>query len=110
VLELTWIAHPRATFRLSGLSASDRFDDYAGEFRDAARSFRRLSDREREGITELRLRVARAREGEGLSALSRRTGNAWSPEETAIANALPRERRLRGGEPVKIAVEVPYRR
>jgi predicted Zn-dependent protease len=110
VLELTWIAHPRATFRLSGLSASDRFGDYAGEFRDAARSFRPLSDREREGITELRLRVARAREGEGLVALSRRTKNAWSPEETAIANDLPLERRLREGEPVKIAVEVPYRR
>ncbi len=110
VADLTWIAHPRAMFRLLGLSPSGRFGDYAGIFRDAARSFRPLAHRERDGITELRLRVAKAREGESLAALSRRTGNAWSLEETAIANDLPIERRLRGGEPVKIAVEVPYRR
>jgi len=110
VADLTWIAHPRAMFRLLGLSPSGRFGDYAGTFRDAARSFRPLAQREREGITELRLRIAKAREGESLAALSRRTGNAWSLEETAVANDLPSERRLRGGEPVKIAVEVPYRR
>jgi predicted Zn-dependent protease len=110
VAELTWIAHPRATFRLLGIAPADRFDDYARSFRDAARSFRSLEGRERDGITELRLRVARAREGESLAALSRRTGNAWSLEETAIANDLPAEGRLRQGDPVKIAVEVPYRR
>jgi predicted Zn-dependent protease len=108
--ELTWIAHPRAMFRLLGLAPSDRLDDYAGSLRDAARSFRSLEGRERDGITELRLRVAEAREGESLAAVSRRTGNAWSLEETAMANDRPTQRRLRGGEPVKIAVEVPYRR
>jgi predicted Zn-dependent protease len=110
VLELTWIAHPRAMFRLLGLSPSDRFSSYEGAFRDVARSFRSLSDREVEGLTELRLRVTRARKGESLVALSRRVKNAWSPEETAIANDLPLERRFQGGEPVKIAVEVPFRR
>jgi predicted Zn-dependent protease len=110
VADLTWIAHPRATFRVLGISPSGRFGDYAGIFRDVARSFRPLAQRERDGITELRLRVAKARKGESLAALSRRTGNAWSLEETSIANDLPIERRLRGGEPVKIAVEVPYRR
>ena len=49
------------------------------------------------------------REGESLSALSRRTDSAWSVEETAIANGIPAEGRLYGGQPVKIAVEVPYR-
>ena len=108
--EWTWIAHPSAMFRLMGFSPSDRFGEHEGSFRDAAQSFRSIRDRERRGITELRLRVARAREGESLAALSRRTGNAWSLEETAIANGLSGERRLRRGEPVKIAVEVPYRR
>jgi predicted Zn-dependent protease len=110
IADLTWIAHPRATFRLLGISPSGNFGDYAGTFRDAARSFRSLARHEREGITELRLRVATAREGESLAALSRRSGNAWSLEETAVANHRPIERSLRGGEPVKIAVEVPYRR
>jgi predicted Zn-dependent protease len=110
VADLTWIAHPRAMFRLLGIASADRFDDYARSFRDAARSFRSLERRERDGITELRLRVARPREGESLSALSRRTGNAWSLEETAVANDLAPGGRLRQGYPVKIAVEVPYRR
>jgi len=109
VADLTWIGHPRATFRVLGISPSGRFGDYAGIFRDVARSFRPLAQRERDGITELRLRVAKARKGESLAALSRRTGNAWSLEETSVANDLPIEHRLRGGEPVKIAVEVPYR-
>jgi predicted Zn-dependent protease len=108
--EWTWIAHPRAMFRLVGLAPPDRFGHYEGAFRAAARSFRALGDRERRGITELRLRVARAHAGETLSALSRRTGNAWSVEETAIANGITAEERLDGGQPVKIAVEVPFRR
>jgi len=110
VADLTWIAHPRATFRLLGLSPFGSFGNYFGTFRDAARSFRPLVQRERAGITELRLRVAKVRPGESLADLSRRTGNAWSLEETAVANNLPIERPLRGGEPVKIAVEVPYLR
>jgi predicted Zn-dependent protease len=110
VMELTWIAHPRAMFRLLGVSSSNRFGSYEEPFRSAARSFRSITDREREGITELRLRVTRARKGESLVALSRRVKNAWSPEETAIANDLPLERRFQGGEPVKVAVEAPYRR
>ncbi len=108
--EWTWIAHPRAMIRLLGFSPSDRFGDHEGSFRDAARSFRSMSDRERRGITELRLRVARAWKGESLGAFSRRTGNSWSLEETAIANDLPRERPLHRDAPVKISVEVPYRR
>lgn len=109
VADLTWIAHPRAMLRLLGLSPSGSFGEYAGTFRDAARSFRPLADSERAGISELRLRVVKAREGENLAALSRRTGNAWSLQETAAANDLLIGRPLRGGEAVKIAVEVPYR-
>ena len=51
-----------------------------------------------------------ASSGESLAALSRRTENAWSLEQTAVANALSLEDRLERGQPVKIAVEVPYRR
>jgi predicted Zn-dependent protease len=109
ITDLTWIAHPRATFRLLGIAPSGRFGDYAGTFRDAARSFRPLTRSERSGITERRLRVVKARGGESLAALSRRTGNAWSLDETAVANDRPIEGPLRAGEPVKIAVEVPYR-
>lgn len=109
-VELTWIAHPRALFRLMALASKQGFAGFAREFRETAESFRGLGSRERESISELRLRVERARQGETLATLSQRTRNAWSVEETAVANALPVERRFHEGEPVKIAVEVPYRR
>jgi predicted Zn-dependent protease len=109
-MDLTWIAHPRAMFRLMGLYPPDRAGAYARDVREAARSFRHMSRSEHRGITELRLRIATARSGESLAALSRRTENAWSLEQTAVANALSVEDRLERGQPVKIAVEVPYRR
>jgi predicted Zn-dependent protease len=109
-LDLTWIAHPAAIFRLTGMSPSARFAGYAKTFAQVARSFRRLSDGERAGIRDLRLHVVTARAGESLTALSRRTGNAWTAEETAVANGLALGGRLSAGEPVKIAREVPYER
>jgi predicted Zn-dependent protease len=109
-LDLTWIAHPAAIFRIAGLSPPSRFAGYEPAFVRTAASFRRLSESERASIRELRLRIARARAGEQLAALSRRTGNAWSPEETAAANGLPLGVPLSEGDPVKIALEVPYQR
>jgi predicted Zn-dependent protease len=107
-IDLTWIAHPDATLRVTGLAGASRFRVYAESFRATARSVRPLRRAERGGLEVRRLRVVRARRGERLAALSRRTGNAWSVAETAIANALPQEAALRGGERVKIAVDVPY--
>ena len=109
-LDLTWIAHPAAIFRVTGMSPPSRFAGRGPAFERAARSFRRLSERERASIRDLRLRIVRARDGERLAALSRRTGNTWTPEETAVANGLPKGGRLSEGEPVKIAIEVPHKR
>jgi predicted Zn-dependent protease len=109
-IDLTWIAHHDATLRVTGLAASSRFRVYAESFRATARSVRPLAREERAGLQVRRLRIVRARRGESLAALSRRSGNVWSVAETAIANALPREAELGKGEIVKIAVEVPYAR
>jgi predicted Zn-dependent protease len=109
VLHLTFIQHPRGTFRLLGLAPQARFGARAGGFDAAAGSFRALTRSEREGISEKRLRMVRARAGETLRALSARTGNAWSPAETAVHNALIEGIVLQEGELVKIAVSVPYR-
>jgi predicted Zn-dependent protease len=110
VIDLTWIAHPDTTLRVTGVAGASRFRVYAESFRATARSVRPLRRAERAGLTVRRLRVVRARRGERLAALSRRTGNVWSVAETAIANALPQEAGLERGELVKIAVEVPYAR
>jgi predicted Zn-dependent protease len=107
-LDLVWIAHPRATLRLTGVAAASRYAAYAPVFEDVARSFRRLSEAEREGVTELRLAVVQARAGETLDALGARTGNAWTPTETAVANALEEGQGLRAGATIKIARRVPF--
>jgi predicted Zn-dependent protease len=108
-LNLTWIAHPQAMFRLSGMSSPQAFAARASTFLATAQSFRSLSRAERGSITERRLRVVAARRGESLAALSLRTGNAWTLQETAVANGLDSEAVLDAGAPIKIAVEVPYR-
>jgi predicted Zn-dependent protease len=109
-IDLTWIAHPDATLRVTGVAGASRFRVYAESFRATARSVRPLQRAERAGLKVRRLRIVRARRGERLAALSRRTGNVWSAAETAIANALPQEAEFERGELVKIAVEVPYKR
>ena len=55
------------------------------------------------------LRIATARSGEGLSALGARTGNVWSPERTAVVNAMANPSALPADRLLKIAVAVPYR-
>jgi len=72
-----------------------------------ARSLRPLASAERRGITGLRLAIAQARGGETLAQLGQRTGNRWSLDETAVANALPRDARLESGRLVKIALPTP---
>lgn len=107
-VDLTWIEHPEATFRILGMAPQGRFAAHAEAFRDAATSFGPLGAEDRRSITERRLRIATARAGESLSALGERTGNAWSVEETAVMNGLEAGARLDAGARVKIAVERPY--
>ncbi|MDJ0870055.1 MAG: M48 family metalloprotease [Myxococcota bacterium] len=109
-LDLTWIAHPDAMLRLMGAAPLGQFDDHAARFRASARSFRSLRASERRAIRGRVLRVVEARSSETLAALSRRTGNVWSVQETAVVNALPKGVVLPRGEPIKIAVEVPLDR
>ncbi|MEE8580047.1 MAG: M48 family metalloprotease [Myxococcota bacterium] len=107
--EVTWVAHGGRIFRLSGGTVRIRFQKYEGVFRSFARSFRPLQAGELEKIDELRLRVAVAREGEGLAELSRRTGNEWGLNQTAVMNGLVSSDTLREGQLVKIALRERYR-
>jgi len=109
VLDLTWIAHPKAVLRLTGISPQSRYRSHAAALNGVARSVGTLTPAEREGIREQRLRVVEARAGETLGALSARSRNVWSLDETSVANGLAREPRLEAGQLVKVAVEVPYR-
>lgn len=107
-VDLTWIRHPEATFRILGMAPQGSFGSYAETFRASATSFGPLDEAARESITEQRLRIVTARGGESLRALGERTGNAWSVEETAVMNGLEPDAALEAGRRVKIATESRY--
>ena len=107
-MHLTWIAHRKATFRLTGIAPEAAAAAAFRRFDGVGDSFRPLTRAERDAVTERRLQVVEARAGESLAALGRRAGNAWSVDQTAIANALPVSSSLAAGDVVKIAVERPY--
>jgi predicted Zn-dependent protease len=108
VVELTWIAHAGSIYRFEAAAVPRRFDAYLDRLRAAVESFRPLAAEERASIRERELRVVEARAGETLETLSRRTDNAWSPEETAIMNDLDAAQDLGSGIAVKVAREQPY--
>jgi predicted Zn-dependent protease len=108
-LDLTWIAHPGGVFRITGMAAESEFQRYEQALSQSALSFRPLTRAERNGIREKRLHSARAQGGETLASLGRRTGNAWSVEQTAVANAISPGTPLQAGRLIKIALEIPYR-
>jgi len=106
--DVTWISHAGHIYRLSGFTLGGEFSRWEGVFRSFPRSFRPLTEEERNSVTELRLRIVDALEGETLASLGQRTGNQWSVVETAVHNAIRPGDPLEAGRKVKIAVRVPY--
>ena len=72
------------------------------------RSFRPLPPELLANVSGLRLAIVEARGGETLAALGARSGNAWTPAETAAWNGVAPEGALRSGDLVKVARRVPW--
>jgi predicted Zn-dependent protease len=108
-LDLTWVAHGGAIYRVAGMTPETTFSRYSELFRRTALSFRPLTTDERTRLRERRLRLEAARDGESLEQLSARTANAWSVAQTAVMNGLVESARLRAGQLIKIARDQPYR-
>jgi predicted Zn-dependent protease len=106
--EITWIAYEGRIYRLVAGMEPGSFRKYEGLFRKFAQSFRPLTDAERAEIQEVRLRTAHAQPGETLAALSKRTGNVWDLNYTAVVNGLMVGEALVPGESIKVAVREPY--
>jgi predicted Zn-dependent protease len=106
---MTFIPHGGLMYRISGVAPVRVAGQYQGRTWNTARSFRPLTASERASIRRTRLRVVVAEPDEELVALSRRTGNAWDPQRTAVLNGVAATTRFAGGETVKIAREEPYR-
>ena len=109
-VNLTWIAYRGLVYQITGVSPIAQFDDYQKVFLVTARSFRPLSTAERAEIQEMRLRGVRAREGETLEQLIERSDGAWTPAETAVANAIGQDARFQGGQLIKVPIRQPYSR
>jgi predicted Zn-dependent protease len=106
---LTWIAHRKRIFRVTGLCDGAGWERYRPTFESAAASFRPLRPEERGRFVESRLRVRPARAQETVAQVLARGGSTWSPAQAAVANGVAADRRLEPGWPVKVAVSESYR-
>jgi predicted Zn-dependent protease len=103
-----FIPYRDATWRVVGASPTQLQQRFRGRTLATSRGFRPLSDRERSSVEAMHLRLATAREGEDIAALSQRTGNAWDASTTAVYNGVFVNHRFRSSDVVKIAVIEPY--
>jgi predicted Zn-dependent protease len=107
-LDFTWIAHGGLVFQVAGLAPLQRFAGAQPAFTATGSSFRPLTAAERAGIKEQRIRIVKARAGETLDALARRTSSAWRTEEIAVANGLAVGTPLAEGQLIKVTNVQPY--
>jgi predicted Zn-dependent protease len=108
-LDLTWIPHGGSVYLLAGVVPRGYDDSHRSLFGEVGTSFARLRAAQRAVIRETRLRLRSIRPSETLAAFGERIGNAWSPEQTAVANGLPPGGAPRAGQVLKVAIEQPYR-
>jgi predicted Zn-dependent protease len=106
---LTFIPHRGLMYRITGVAPVRVIGQYQGRVRKAVGSFRPLTVREQASIEKTTLRIVTAAPDEELVTLSKRTGNTWDPQRTAVLNGLSATTRFHGGENVKIAQSEPYR-
>lgn len=105
---VTLIPYRDLTFQITGVAPSRNAQKVRGRFLNTARSFGPLTDKERKSILATRLRVVRAKEGESIEELSRRTRNVMPILPTAVLNGLFTDHRFKGSERVKIARAEPF--
>jgi predicted Zn-dependent protease len=101
-----WVTMADRTYQLVGLAP----EQYQQTLKTAALTLRPLTEAERASITGKRLRIVAARRGERLEEFAARSGDAWSPTYTALANGLDAEAILSEGQLVKIARREPVER
>jgi predicted Zn-dependent protease len=106
---LTWIAHRKRIFRVTGVCGAADWERYHTAFERTAASFRPLRPEDHGRIAESRLRIRPARAGETVAQVLARGGAAWSPAQAAVANGVAADRQLERDWPVKVAVSERYR-
>lgn len=105
---ITWIAYEDLIYQISAAAGTREYAALKPKLEAVAQSFHAITDEERAQVRQDRLRIATARPGEDLAALSERTSNRWSVAETAIANGLDPDAEPPPGMLIKISVSEPY--
>lgn len=101
-----WVAYHNIVYRFIGLAP----EKYRKNLRSSALSFRPITEKEKSSIKERTLKVVTARANESLFQLSKRTGNVWPMEATAVVNGIDADKPLKEEQLIKIAVSKPFTR
>jgi predicted Zn-dependent protease len=104
-LAFLWVAYRKLLYRFIGMAPHR----YRTTFRPPPLRFRPLTKQERASIKERRLRVVTAQANESLDGLSKRTGNVWPLNVTAVVNGIEVDQPLKKGQLIKMAVSQPYK-
>jgi predicted Zn-dependent protease len=106
--EATFIPHGGLMYRIVGVAPTHSAKKFLPMARNTARSFRPLTQEERDAIKVQRVRIVEAKKDETLGALGKRTGNTWDTTRTAVLNGVTTNVRFDDGEAVKIIHNEPY--
>jgi predicted Zn-dependent protease len=107
-VDFTWLVHEGRIYQFMGAMPAQLYVDRQDTFLAIAQSFRPMTRAEISSVTERRLRIVKARQGETLRRLLERTDAAVSPAQAAVANAMEMETVLTEGQLVKIVKEQPF--
>ena len=102
----TFVSFRGAVYRITG--ASSNMSKNEAFLHQVTRSFRPMTRELLARVTERKVRIVEANAGETFPTLVERTGTVWAPAEAAVYNGRKLDHVLEAGEPVKIAIEVPY--
>ena len=106
--QITWIAFEGLIFQITGLAPARVADRYEGRLRSVARSFRAITEGERDAVEIVRLRLVRAQGGETLGEFLPDTENSIPASLAAVANGMVLDETLAAGQVVKIGVAERY--
>ncbi len=101
---ILWLPQGNKVFKLLGVAPIE----YQSDLEESAASLRVLTKKEKSSIKENYISVVKAKKGETIKQLSKRTGNKLLLELTAVANDHTLSDKLKGGELIKIVLDKPY--
>jgi predicted Zn-dependent protease len=104
-IHMLWLSLGKHMFEFIGAG----YEAHRPAMRESVLSLRPITKEEWNSLSITVYRVVKAREGETLASLSKRSGNALSPDLTAAINSLSPDQRLSKGQLVKIGKKEPFR-